>query len=60
MSRSGKRSIPIITYKRPKSNFAHSISNFGKGNWKAGATQMAVAGAQAMDAALVGDKNFGA
>ena len=41
-------------------NFSDSISNFTKGNWKAGATQMAVAGAQAMDAALMGDKNFGA
>jgi hypothetical protein len=26
-------------------NLSDSISNFGKGNWKAGATQMAVAGA---------------
>ena len=41
-------------------NLSDSISNFTKGNWKAGATQMAVAGAQAMDAALMGDKNFGA
>ena len=41
-------------------NLLDSISNFGKGNWKAGAAQMAVAGAQAMDAALIGDKNFGA
>ena len=41
-------------------NLSDSISNFRKGNWKAGATQMAVAGAQAMDAALMGDKNFGA
>lgn len=41
-------------------NLSDSISNFSKGNWKAGATQMAVAGVQAMDAALMGDKNFGA
>jgi N-methylhydantoinase B/oxoprolinase/acetone carboxylase alpha subunit len=41
-------------------HFADAAANFGNGNWKAGVTQAAVGAVNALDSAVMGDKNFGA
>ena len=40
-------------------NFSDAAANFGNGNWKAGVTQAAVGAVNALDSAVMGDKNFG-
>lgn len=41
-------------------NFSDAAANFGNGNWKAGVAQAAAGTFNALDTALMGDKNFGA